>query len=63
MTKLTKNDRERLEYLEEVLGQLDSAYSSAQDEIKELEAYVEILKGLCKINSIEIPESEGFELL
>jgi len=63
MTKLTKNDRERLEYLEEVLGQLDSAYNSAQDEIKELMAYVEFLKGLCKINSIEIPESEEFELL
>ena len=63
MTKLTKKDSERLEYLEEILCQLDSAYNSAQDEIKELKAHIVILKDLCKINSIEIPEVEEFELL
>jgi hypothetical protein len=63
VAELTKKDRESLEYLEEILCQLDSAYNSAQDEIKELKAHIEILKDLCKINSIEIPKFEEFELL
>ena len=58
MTKLMKNDHDHLEHLEEVLDQLGSAYHSSRDEIKELKAYIEFLKGLCKINSIEIPEFE-----
>lgn len=52
---MTKNEREHLEKLEECFDQLRSVYNDAQDEIKELNAYIEILKELCNENYVTIP--------
>ena len=56
---MTKKEQEYLENLEDCFAQLLSSYESAQVEIKDLKANIEILKEVCRDNFINIPDLDG----
>ena len=53
---MTKKEKIYLENLEECFEQLQYAYESAHNEIKELKENTEVLEKLCQEHFIKIPE-------
>lgn len=52
---MSKNEQNCLDNLEECFDKLLFDYNNAQDEIKKLKEYIELLTSICNDNYIEIP--------